>query len=162
VVGALFRGGSLFECILSTTIRVDGRNATKKLVAMIHGSKFKPQIRCILLDGIALGGFNVVDIQTLHSETGIPVIVVIRRKPDINQIKKVLTKINHPSKIKLIEKAGPVKKLGKIYVQHCGIGFDEVKEIIGLTATRSYVPEPIRVCHLIASGIVDGESRGRA
>jgi hypothetical protein len=34
--------------------------------------------------------------------------------------------------------------------------------IIQITSTRSNIPEPLRVAHLIATGIVLGESRGKA
>ena len=162
IIATIFRGGLYLDGILSTKVKVDGSNSTKKLIKMINNCKFKPQLQCILLDGIALGGFNVIDIEKLNKKTDIPVIVVIRRKPDINKIKKILTKLKKSDKIKLIEKAGQVKKVQKIYIQHIGIDFKKAIEIIKLTATRSFLPEPIRVAHLIAAGVVDGESRGRA
>ena len=39
---------------------------------------------------------------------------------------------------------------------------EEARQIIKIAATRGLMPEPIRLAHLIASGIVEGESRGRA
>ncbi len=65
VVGAVYRGGHTFEGLLSTTVRRDGANATTKLIRMIRPSKFYRQLDAILLDGIALGGFNVVDLDRL-------------------------------------------------------------------------------------------------
>ncbi len=162
VIGVIFRGGSFLDGSLSTKVRVDGNNATKKLVEMINKCKFKPQLQCIFLDGIALGGFNVVDIAELNKKTGLPVIVVIRRKPDIETIKKTLIKINKKSKIKLIEKAGEVIKINNIYAQLKGISKEKAKEILDIVCTRSHIPEPVRVAHLIASGIVKGESKGKA
>jgi len=162
VVGVIFRGGSLLDGVLSTKVKVDGSNSTKKLVEVINKSKFKPQLQCIFLDGIALGGFNIVNIEELNKKTKLPVIVVIRRKPDIGTIKKTLTKINKKNKIKLIEKAGEVIKINNIYVQLKGISKDKAKEILDLVCTRSHIPEPVRVAHLIASGVVKGESKGKA
>ena len=133
-----------------------------KLIEMINKCKFKPQLRAILLDGIAFGGFNIVDIAELNKKTKIPVIVVIRKKPDIANIKKVLVKIGKKSKIKLIDKAGVPVKVGKIYVQFKGINLDDVKEILRITCTRSLIPEPIRAAHLISQGVYFGESKGRA
>lgn len=162
IVGTIFRGGSFLDGILSTKANVDGNNATKKLTAMINKSKFKPQLRCIFLDGIAVGGFNIIDIRELNKKTKLPVIVIIRKKPDIENIKRILAKLNKKSKIKLLEKAGPVVPAGKIYIQLAGIGMEKAKEILKIACTRSHIPEAVRLSHIIASGIVDGESRGKA
>ncbi len=68
--------------------------------------------------------------------------------------------------MKLMEKAGvvyPVNVKGKnLYVQMSGIELESVRKILELTSTHSNIPEPIRISHLIASGIVLGESHGRA
>ncbi|MFC1704912.1 DUF99 family protein [Nanoarchaeota archaeon] len=162
VVGTMFRGGQWIDGILSTKITVDGTNSTSKLVKMINKSKFKPQLQCIILDGIAFGGFNIVDIQELNKKTKIPVLVVIRRMPDFKKIEATLKKLKKASRYKLIEKAGKVHKVGKIYIQIAGLTLEHAKQILKVTCTHSLLPEPIRVAHLIASGIVTGESKGSA
>lgn len=162
VIGTLFRGGKWIDGILSTKVNIDGNDSTSKLVEMINNCKFKPQLQCIFLDGIALGGFNIIDIEKLNKKTGIPVIVVIRKMPGIKKIKEVLIRIGSKNKIKLIDKAGKPIKIGKIYVQFKGIRAEEVNDILRITSTRSLIPEPIRVAHLIAQGIYLGESKGNA
>ena len=88
--------------------------------------------------------------------------MIIRRKPNIEKIKKILIKIGKKSKIKLIEKAGSVVSVGDIYIQLTGLSIEKAKEILKIVCTRSLIPEPIRIAHLIASGITFGESRGKA
>ena len=162
IVGTVFRGGQWIDGILSTKASIDGNNATKKIAEMVNKCKFRPQLQCIFLDGIAVGGFNIIDIRELSKKTKLPVIVIIRKKPDIKEIKKILTRLNKKDKIKLIEKAGSVVPAGKIYVQLTGLSIEKAKEILKITCTRSLIPEPIRIAHLIASGITFGESRGKA
>jgi len=162
VIGTIFRGGSWLDGVLSTKVSVDGNNATSKLIDMINKCKFKPQLQAILLDGIALGGFNIVDIKELNKKTKIPVIVVIRKKPDIATIQRVLVKIGKKQKIRLLDKAGVPVEVGKIYVQFKGLKLEDVKEILRITCTRSLIPEPIRIAHLIAAGVYFGESKGNA
>ena len=162
VVGSVFRGGSYLDGVLSTKVNIDGNNATKKITEMINKCKFKPQLQCIFLDGIAVGGFNVIDVKELNKKTKLPVIIIIRRKPNIKRIKETLIKLNKKNKIKLIEKAGSVVSVGKIYIQLTGISIEKAKEILKIVCTRSLIPEPIRISHLIASGITFGESRGKA
>lgn len=162
VVGAVFRGGLMLDGIMSTKVTIDGKDSTAKIIRMISKSKFKEQLRCIFLDGIALCGFNVVDIIMLNRKTNIPVVVVIRKMPDIEKIKKTLERINKKEKIELLEKGGNIYNIGKIYVQIAGISLEKVKEFLKIACTRSLIPEPVRIAHLIASGIVKGESKGKA
>jgi endonuclease V-like protein UPF0215 family len=162
VVGTFFRGGTALDGVLSTKVRVDGRNSTAKITEMINSSKFKPQLQCIMLDGVAVGGFNVVDTQMLSKATGIPVMTVMRHFPDYRKIIAALKKIGKLHLLKIIEKAGPVRKVGNIHIQYIGMDFQTAKEILKITCTRSYIPEPIRIAHIIAGGITEGESRGRA
>jgi len=162
VVGTIFRGGSWLDGLLSTKVRVDGNNATDRLIEMINKCKFKPQLQAIILDGIALGGFNVIDIEKLSKKTKIPVIVVIRRMPDFKKIKETLKKLKKERKYRLIEKAGKVYKVGQIYIQINGISLEDAREVLRISCTRSFLPEPIRVAHMIGAGIVEGESKGKA
>lgn len=162
IVGVVMRGGSWVDGILSTKADVDGYDSTKRIIDMINKCKFKPQLQCIFLDGIAVGGFNVIDVKKLSKNTKLPVVVIIRRMPDIENIKKTLIKINQKQKIKLIEKAGNVVKVGDIFVQLTGIDLEEIQKILKIVCTRSLIPEPLRLAHLIASGVAFGESRGRA
>jgi len=162
IIATLFRGGQWIDGILSTKVKIDGNNSTSKLIRMVNNSKFKPQLQALLLGGIALGGFNVIDINKLNKKTGIPVIVVIRKYPNFVKIKSALKKIGKLSKYNLIEKAGAIYKIGKIFVQLAGLSLDDAKKILKITCTRSLIPEPVRIAHLIGAGIVCGESKGDA
>ncbi len=162
VIGTVFRGGSWLDGVLSTYVRVDGKNSTKKLIEMINGCKFKPQLQCIMLDGIALGGFNIVDVQMLNRKTGIPVIVVMRDYPDFKKIESALRKLKKEGKLSLLKKAGEVIKVDNIHIQVVGVDLKKAKQFLKISCTRSYVPEPIRIAHLIGQGIAMGESSGRA
>lgn len=164
VIGTFFRGGDWMDGVMSTKVEIDGEDATVKLIEMINKSKFKEQLQAILLDGIAFGGFNVVNIESLNKHTKIPVIVAVRKMPDFLKLEKTLKKLGMEKKYSLMEKAGKPKevklRLGKVFVQFAGIKFSEVQEIMKICCTKSYVPEAIRAAHLIGAGIVKGESKG--
>ncbi|RLF28930.1 MAG: hypothetical protein DRJ99_04005, partial [Thermoplasmata archaeon] len=126
VVGVVMRGGSYLESVLSTRVSIDGLDSTHSLIEMINNSRYKDQIRTIMIDGIALGGFNVVDIEEIFRETSIPVITITRDKPDNEKIKMALKKnfadwekrwgIISKSDLKCIK-----TKHNPIYVKHVGI-----------------------------------------
>src|SRR2546426_834864 len=51
---------------------------------------------------------------------------------------------------------------GTLWVTYVGAKQDYVRDALSLTTVRGVLPEPLRVAHLIAAGIVRGESHGRA
>ncbi len=166
VVATFFRGGECMDGVLSTKVRVDGDDATYNLIQMINNSKFRSQVRAILLDGIAVGGFNVVNIESVWKHTGIPVIVIVRKMPDFKDLEETLQKLGMEKRFKLMEKAGTPRKIkvrgGSIHIQTAGISIEDAGKIITHSSTQSNIPEPIRAAHLIGAGIVKGESKGRA
>jgi len=160
VVGIVFRGGYWLDGLLRTTISVDGIDATDKIASMITSSSHCKQLQVIMLNGITFAGFNVVDIKMLNKATGIPVVTVTREKPDLARIHDALE--NLPAgelRWRIINEAGAPSELetrdagAKIYVQTAGIHKDDAQRIIRFTSTRSSIPEPLRVAHIIASGL---------
>lgn len=162
IIGVMYRGGSFLDGVVSTKIRVDGKNATMKIIDMINRSKFKPQLQYIMFGGIAVGGFNVLDIAEIHKKTKIPVMVVIRRNPNIKRIHDVLIHLKKEDRFPVIQRAGPVIPLGDLYVQYKGMTHEEARKLLKITCTHAKFPEPLRVAHIIASGIKRGESKGQA
>jgi len=166
-VGTVFRGGTVLDGVLSTQVAVDGIDATEKVVELISSCKFK-DLRVLMLDGLGFGGFNLVDIQRVYRDTGLPVIAIVRKKPDFAEIFAALDNLgDKPLRVGIIEKAGePVavetRKNKWIFMQHVGVSESDAAELVRLSSTRSLIPEPIRVAHLIAQGIVLGQSRGKA
>lgn len=163
VVGTLFARERL-DGVLSTSVRRDGNNSTDKLIEMLGGARAYPQLSAIFLQGIALGGFNVIDIQRLSRELERKVLVVARKKPNLTSIRRALLE-NVPGGRKkwlLIERAGPMEPCARVWVQRAGLGLDEARALVTLHQRHGTLPEPLRVAHLVAGGIARGESSGRA
>jgi endonuclease V-like protein UPF0215 family len=153
--------------IVSTHVRRDGANATQRLAACIESSGFRKHLHAVLLQGIALAGFNVVDIHSLHNRLGLPVLVVARRRPRLALIRAALIDGLRPvrggeRKWNLIEHAGPMEPVGPVQVQRAGLSLELAAQILRATTLHGNLPEPLRIAHLIAGGITTGRSRGRA
>jgi uncharacterized protein len=167
IVGCAFRGGRWIDGVLSTKAEVDGLDATDRLAALMKASRFK-DARVLMMDGIAFGGFNIVDINRLSRQTGLPTIAVTRDMPDFALIEAALRHLSDfETRWNLIKAAGrprPVetRPLKSVYIQAAGIDFPDAEAVVKLSATRSLIPEPLRVAHLIAQGIVSGQSKGKA
>jgi len=167
IIGVMFRGGLFMDGIIKRESNVDGKDITQTIIDMLKKTRHK-DLRIVMLDGITYAGFNIVNIREIFKETHIPVIVVIRKFPDFERIRNALKHFeDFEKRWKLIEIAGKPKKTnvesidrrnGFVYIQKCGINLSDAKSIVKISTTRGLIPEPIRLAHIIASGIVSGES----
>ncbi|MFH7882248.1 MAG: DUF99 family protein, partial [Candidatus Aenigmatarchaeota archaeon] len=137
------------------------------IVKLINLSRHKQQLKVIMFDGITLAGFNLVDIEEVGKKTSLPVIVINRKIPNLEKVRDALKNFDDFEKRwEIVLRAGKIKecrvKNKKIYYQAFGLSDEDAREIINITSTRSLIPEPLRVAHLIATAIVRGESYGRA
>jgi hypothetical protein len=167
VIGVVMRGGEYLECVLRSSVAIDGSEATAICREMIQNTKHRKQLKVVMLDGVCLGGFNVVDIVELFETTTIPVMTITRDKPDFPKIKQALQKNFHDwnDRWKILRRGTmhPIQtRHNPIYIKYAGLSLEEAKEIINISTIRGVIPEPIRVAHLIASGITRGESYGKA
>ncbi len=158
VVGIVFRGGSSIDGVMHTRIAIDGLDATEKLTSMINTSPHRRQLRLVMLNGVTFAGFNLVDIKTLNSATGLPVIALTREKPDLEAIHQALKHLpDTDERWRIVLAAGEIHEVtckgSKLYMEMAGISLADALKIVELTSTRSCFPEPLRVAHLIASGI---------
>lgn len=120
LVGAMCSGTRL-DGVVAGRIRRDGADAARRMVQVLRASQFGESVQAVMLQGIAVGGFNVVDIHGLAKALNVPVLVVVRRAPDMAAVRRALFSDEPHSrprvpgaarKWKLIEAAGSLEALG--------------------------------------------------
>jgi hypothetical protein len=162
LVGAVFARTRL-DGVVAGRVRRDGGNATERMIEVVSGSQFDRHVRAVLLGGIAVAGFNVVDIHQLGESLRRPVVVVARRPPHFDKIRRALERVRGGArKWALIQAAGPMEPVAGIYVQRVGISLADTAAMLEVTTLHGKLPEPLRIAHLIAGGVASGASRGRA
>jgi len=130
---------------------------------MIRDSKFAQHLQLVMLQGIALAGFNVVDVFELHRELTLPVLVIARHRPNLAAVRSaLLTRVpGGKRKWSIIERLGPMDPVAGVFVQRVGIPLEHAELVIRRFAVHSSIPEPLRAAHLIAGAIATGRSGGR-
>lgn len=167
VVGALMRVPSYLEGVMRTEVVVDGLDSTQRIVDMVLKSRYKDQIKAILIDGIALAGFNIVDLEKLHLELKVPVLTVTRDQPDMRRIRGALRKhfVDWKDRYTLVSRL-PLRRIETehkpLWASGLGLEWEEFEDIVRMSTVRGAVPEPLRVAHLIATAMTKGESHGRS
>ncbi len=152
--------GTYVEGFMIGRIEIDGLDVTDRIIELVKSSKFRIQLKCIFLDGITFAGFNIADIVKIYEETGIPVVVVMRRMPDMEKIRNALMNLKEFEKrIRIIEKAGEIKIVEGLFVQTAGCDAEDASVFIRASKLKGKIPEALRIAHLVASALIHGESK---
>ncbi|MEM4834886.1 MAG: DUF99 family protein [Ferroplasma sp.] len=165
LVGVLMRVNSYVEGISVRNITVDGIDSTETILSMVYG-RFREDIDFIMSNGITFAGFNIMDISTINQATGIPIISITRKKPDMDSMFSALELhfSDYAERIEILKKTS-VNEIGydgkKLYINCSGISQNEAIYLIKKTTVMGNIPEPIRIAHLIATAIINGESHGK-
>lgn len=167
VVGVATRGSTYVEGVLRTDIWVDGDDAAHRLAEAVRASRFRHNTQAVLTQNVMMGGFNVLDLDRLHEATGIPVLAVSRGEPDLDAQRAALLSGKVPQgeakwqRIEALRDRMVPLRGGKLTVVPVGLPEHDARRIVEMTTVRGWMPEPLRLAHLIAAGWVLGESRGQ-
>ncbi|MCX4028506.1 DUF99 family protein [Endozoicomonas sp. SM1973] len=162
-ISGIICNNTRFEGMLWQTITQDGFDSTEVLIDCIKASKFYSQINVVLLDGIAFGGFNIIDLPRLACDLERPCIAVMRKQPDLVAIKQALQNLsNWEARWQLIQNAGVIHSVAPFYFQVQGTTPDTAAQTLAKLTDQGHVPEALRIAHLIGSAIKTGESSRRA
>src|SRR2546428_4143232 len=129
---------------------------------MVRRSRYRAGLAAILIDGTAVGGFNVIDIDAVRAAVDRPVVTVTRKKPNLGSIETALRRrfddwqerlaTIRPHEIEAIRTGH-----GSVWGTYVGASRTEGPEALSLTTVPRGLPEPLRVAHLIAAGLRPGD-----
>src|SRR3989442_974900 len=155
--------GTRFEGMVYGKVRRDGWGATAQIVRLLGRGKFLPQIHLVLLDGIAFGGFNVVDLPRLANELKRPCVAVMRKLPDLPAMERAARRLSRPqARLALLRRAGPIHVHGPFVYQVHGADPRETADALQRLTDTGNVPEALRLAHLIGGALAYGQSGRRA
>jgi len=154
--GVLMKGERILK-VRHAEIRVDGLDATDKLLSLMKGI----EVEAVILGGITFGGFNVIDPRIINDETGVPIIVYSGVKPDNDAVRSALRK-HFPDwerRWEIIEGLGEIhstrvfREDPEIYFEVIGCDPGWAEGVLKDNAMISRIPEPVRVAGLVARGL---------
>lgn len=160
LIGIVFRGGLWLDGVMKTEVEVDCLDVTDKIADMIETSPHYDQLRVIMLNGVTFAGFNVVNVRRLFELTGLPVIALVRGEQNMKDIKAALKNLpDWEERGKAIQDGGELVKMSlnrtTINILISGIAKEDAEKIVKMSCTRSSMPEPLRVAHIVASGLTE-------
>ena len=166
ILGVVTRGPSYVEGVLSRWVDVDGTDATDVVGDLIASTRFRPMLRAVFFNGVTLGGFNLLDLDALWKRLAIPLVAIVRDEPSLPRSRAALRKhfTDAETRLAVWERSRPSPVANGTFRVWCswrGLGADEVPGVLAATTVRGAIPEPLRLAHVIGSGVASGESRGR-
>lgn len=154
VVGVHMRGATRVEGILVTDVERDGDDSTARLARCVAESGLRGT-KALLLDGASFAGFNVVDLDALAQETGVPCLAFTKGTPDLGAMRAALRNVPAPeAKWALLSRRRNVTlptDASPITISFAGLGREEAVELLALTTARGLVPEALRIAHMVAA-----------
>jgi hypothetical protein len=159
---------SAVEGVRITRVRVDGSDATDRLVELLEGTPVLAGARAILFDGVSVGGFNLLDLDRIHRELGPPVVSVTRRPPDFPSIRSALAKYfpeEFDARWRLVRRHRPFPSptAGEpLWVAAVGATPEEARALVRRATVVGYWPEPLRLAHMVARAVVMTRPPSRA
>jgi hypothetical protein len=162
LVGVLMSGPRV-DGVMTTQVVRDGVRATGAIERMLSTGRLANQGQAVVLDGVAVGGFNVIDLPLLAESLSVPVVAVMRRRPNLEAIRMALSKTRHGEmRWRRMQRAGPIHEAGAMFFQIAGASPGLGRRILEHSSPDGGYPEALRLAHLIGGGVKLGVSRGGA
>lgn len=155
--------GTRFEGMVWGQVEQDGLDATDVIVRLLLGRKFLPQLHVLLLDGIAFGGFNIIDLPKLSEQLQLPCVAVMRRMPNLIAMEQAIHRLPQPEqRLQVLQRAGTIHAQPPFFFQVCGACPKVIFSVLERLTDCGKVPEALRLAHLIGAAVVKGESGSSA
>src|SRR6266545_1988566 len=162
IVGVVMEGPDLIEAIAIGSFPVDGDDATGYLARWISELRAFRGIQAIFLGGITIAGLGLVDLEQLAEALSRPVLAVTRHDPANSELRRALRGAGLSERLPLLDRTPAAFAAAPgLYVAAAGLSPAEATALVRCMLAKSRVPEPLRVAHMIAAALVNGESHGR-
>jgi endonuclease V-like protein UPF0215 family len=142
--------------VFATDVAVDGADATRRIARAIQRSGHWEGIRAVLLDGITVAGFNVIDLEALARTLRRPVVSVTRRPPDLAAVDSALRTYfprDRGRRSRLVH-ARPLFRVpvrgGWLMVAVAGATRLDAAALVRRSIRDGRWPEPLRLARLVA------------
>jgi uncharacterized protein len=154
LAGIVMRRDLVIDGMAFGSATIEGDDATDNIILMVR-SLARDDINCILLDGLVISMYNIIDGDRIAEKTGLPVIAItfedskglegsIKRHFDGWQ-----TKLEQYQKLGTRERV--TLKTGKnLFIRYWSLSQKRAVAILNSFTLQGSVPEPIRVAKLAA------------
>jgi uncharacterized protein len=158
LAGVVMRRDLIFDGMVFGTVTFEGNDATQNILSMYRSLR-RNDINCIILDGLVISMYNIIDGKELEESIDVPVIAITFKDSEglEGSIKHhfsndSIMNMKLEQYRKLAQRDKILLKTGKtLFVRYWGISTDEVFTIVNSFTLQGSIPEPIKIAKLAAS-----------
>ena len=142
---------------------VGGDDATDSILTM-YEKLDRPDVSFLLISGIVISLYNIVDVKRISEKTGLPVIgVTYEESPGIEDAIKHHFPESYESKLAEYSKLGSREKITlhtshNLDIRSEGCTALEGKQLLDKMTLQGSVPEPLRIAQLLANTLLKTKS----
>lgn len=161
LAGVVMRRDLVIDGFVIGKTTLSGNDSTNEILQMYEKLN-RPDISYLLISGIIISLYNIIDIKQLHKKLKIPIIAITYHDSSgIEDALKHHFNDNAKSKIdeyKKLEARNKIKLKTNfdVYIRNEGCNFSDVQKLLNDLTLQGSIPEPIRVAQLLARTVLLG------
>src|SRR5215210_3604446 len=155
LAGIVMRRDLVIDGMVFGNVTIEGNDSTQNISSMYRSLKRK-DINCIMLDGLVISMYNIIDGKELQESTDVPVIAITFKDSEgldgaINHHFSNDSKMKLEQYHKLGQRDKILLKTGKSLFLRCwGISLKEASTIVNSFTVQGSIPEPIKIAKIAA------------
>jgi len=155
LAGVVMRADLVIDGFIFGSATLGGDDATDAVVGMFYRLE-RNDINIIMLRGVVISLFNIIDVERVYLETSVPVIgITFEESEGLEQHIKHHFPQNWEQKLQLYHKIGGRRKVvlktgAALYIRTAGIDDEQATQVLDKFTLQGAIPEPVRVAHLLA------------
>ena len=160
LAGVVMRKDFVIDGFVVGHATLEGNDATDEILKM-HSQLSRPDISYLLISGIIISMYNIVDLKKISQELDLPVIgVTYQDSEGIEDALKHHFPDSYDSKIKDYQNLKERQKITlhtgyDVFVRMEGCTIAEVKNLLNTLTLQGSFPEPLRVAQLLAKTLLE-------
>jgi uncharacterized protein len=155
LTGVVMRKDFIIDGVIFGKATIGGTDATQNIIAMFQ-NLHRNDIGFLLLDGMIISMFNIVDGEIIYNTIGIPVIIItFKNSQGVDDIIKTHFPDTYEIRLSVIKKLGKrepiLLKTNKfLLIRTWGINLEDAVRLINSFLVQGAVPEPIKLAKIIS------------
>ncbi|RMW37462.1 MAG: DUF99 family protein [Nitrosopumilus sp.] len=160
LAGVVMRRDFVIDGFVFGGATLEGDDATDSILKMYDDLQ-RPDISYVLISGLIVSMYNIIDIKKLSDKLKIPIIgVSYHNSTGIEDSLKHHFPDSFESKLDEYEKLGQREKITlntshDVYVRKEGCTLNEVKHLLDDLTLHGSIPEPIRISQILAKTLLE-------
>lgn len=157
--GLIMRRDFVIDGFVFGSAALEGNDATDQILHM-YEELGRSDINYVIISGLIISMYNIVNIKKLHNSLQIPVIGITYNESDglEDAIKHHFPK-SFESKINEYEKIGARERITlhtsyDLFVRYEGCTINEIKHLLNELTLQGSIPEPLRISQLLANALL--------